>query len=91
MDQPPRPKIRRTIQDKIRSTPKKKIAAKNTMMKTIAVVTMVSLLVGQVTLETSRRTSLMNCPGFKFAMFMFVLPKGSPRRPFQFLASSSPD
>ncbi len=53
---------------RIWSTVKKKSEAMITMMNTIAVDTVVSFRVGQVTLATSRRTSRKNSAGLVFAM-----------------------
>ena len=64
--------MKRTDEDRIISTPKKNMAAMNTMMNTMTVVTVVSLRVGQVTFETSRRISRIYCPGLIFTLSTFT-------------------
>ena len=64
--------MNRTSVDRIISTPKKNMAATNAMTNTMAVVTMVSLREGQVTFETSRRTSRIYCPGLNLTLSTFA-------------------
>ena len=56
------------------STTKKNSAAAIAMANTLAVVTISSLRVGQVTLESSWRTSRTNCAGDVLAMTLPILP-----------------
>src|SRR5262245_22529049 len=60
--------MRRTPAENPWSTTKKKAAAMNTITNTIAVVTTVSLRLGQVTRETSWRTCCRNSTGLVFAI-----------------------
>jgi hypothetical protein len=70
-----------TAVEMIWSSTKKNIAARNTMTNTMPVEMAVSRRLGQVTLDTSRRTSLMNCPGLTLAIPLSVsTPRPEGRR-----------